>query len=555
MILQCAVLVAVWLFGAARVRALAPGGVCPAGRTYSDAVSTSELHTLAELGVKRCFFASSRGSDANAGGDEGHPLLHLPGMAGCAKSCAAIAPVAGEGFIVEGGSQYFFQGAGGAVGLPWEWRWSGTGGAPLYVGVDVTWHAGSTWTRPVLSGGNPVSRELTVVSCLHANDRTNFFTLSSETKYVIVDDFEATGGCYATPDGFVYFYTASSTHNRLTNIYAHGWTRAASCKGSGCGTSTAAFSTDNGPNVGAYNVWAWDVVDGADTAGNIASGILWNCYDIHGSVIRYIANQLCNAHTIHEVWIDHTTEPVFSGDHGNSFEENGSFTGFGPNSWYNNVVSNMNTAVGVWLNPQAAPNCEHGGCDYVFNNLIYASGPAATGNYFNIGDNLGPSGTTYIFNNTFEDPSNGSILRCNERFAYRLVAVNNRYITDGRPPNALRCRSGSFKAEQAMTHEMASQQRHGSVDKSTLPYARAPEEMMRAGAEEVGTFCSALRAAGEEAAGAACASDVAVACSYDVSTHRVGCPASVREQEAAAQHGIWGYEASAGLTPLALVRQ
>lgn len=516
--------------------AFAAGGTCPSGSNYvNPASSTTTGVTLSSLGITTCFYASSSGSDANSGTSEASPWLHLPGMSGCSNNCSSITPAAGQGFILEGGSVYYYSGSGTPVGAPWSISWNGTSTNPIYFGVDPTWYSGSSWTRPVITGNNPTTTNTTVSSCAYADDGNTFISQAA-ASYSIVDDIEITGACYAS-SGFTLFYTGSSTQNSWTRNYAHGWTRAASCSGSGCGNGPAAFMTDNGPNVGANDVWAFDVVDGSDTAGNIVSGILWNCYDVHGSVIRYVANQLCDAHTFHDNWLNNTTEPTFSGDHGNTMEENMSWTGAGANTYYNNLTSYAGTAVDWWLNPQPGLSCSQGGCDYVFNNVFYQIN--SPGNTFNIGENNGDQGPIYFFNNTFENPNNDVILTCGvSGYAAPFTAANNHYITDNSTAYAGTCSGqGTYVTERLMSHATATTDGYTASETYAYSPTSSSSPTVGAGTNET-TFCTNISSqGGPSAATSACENDTTYACSYNSTSHSVSCPARTVNNRASS--GAW----------------
>ena len=131
--------------------AWAAGGTCPAGADYGFQVPTGSRYdkTLATVGVTSCYYVSaSTGSDTYDGTQEtvsgSHgPFAHLPGMPSCTGNCASVTPAAGEGFILRGGDTW----TGSDLGV--SWSWSGTPTNPIYIGVDLTWHAGASWTRPI----------------------------------------------------------------------------------------------------------------------------------------------------------------------------------------------------------------------------------------------------------------------------------------------------------------------------------------------------------------------------------------------------------------------
>jgi len=84
------------------------------------------------------------GNDSNNGTSKTSPWQNAPGMQTCAKLCNSTTINPGDSIILRGG-------------VTWpnaSFMWNLPGGAtgnPVYVGVDQTWYAGSSWVRPVLA--------------------------------------------------------------------------------------------------------------------------------------------------------------------------------------------------------------------------------------------------------------------------------------------------------------------------------------------------------------------------------------------------------------------
>src|SRR5579863_1110508 len=87
----------------------------------------------------------SSGNDSNNGTSKTSPWQHLPGMPGCQAQCTAASPKPADQFILKGGVTW------PNSSLGWEWTWSGSAGNLIYIGVDQTWYAGSSWTRPIFN--------------------------------------------------------------------------------------------------------------------------------------------------------------------------------------------------------------------------------------------------------------------------------------------------------------------------------------------------------------------------------------------------------------------
>lgn len=504
--------------------AFAAGGSCPAGATYLNAATNAQV-TLASLGVTSCYYASASGVDTATGTDETHPWLHLPGMTGCANNCSSVSVTAGEGFIIQGGSTYHFSGRGTPVGLPWSWSHNGTSNNPIYLGVDLTWFSGSSWTRPVFTGDNSTSTSSGgVASCTHADDNENWISAASST-HIITDHLEATAFCWATGNGLSIFTAGSSNFNTWTNNYVHGWTRQSSCTGDGCAEGAVAFASDNGPDTGPgdpgwHNVYAQNVVDGPDSDNHILTAQEWQCYDIHNSVYNRYANIVCAHHLVYGSQFTNTAQPGSPiPDHGNTFEENGSVQNAGPNAFFNNIIAHNNNGVNVWLNPQV------GSTDYSFGNLVFDINNSA--NMWNVGDNNGAIGNQVIFNNTFENPENSNVMRCQpSAVTYGVKQVNNHVITNG--GSATNCgapQQTAFTTNLVQTHTTATSQGYTAGENFVYSPTLGTNSTVGAGTNEVAGFCAALTSGGNTIAGAACLADTTYACTYDATAHAVSCPA------------------------------
>src|SRR3984957_20427463 len=91
------------------------------------------------------YISKSTGSDSNTSTlaqTKSTPWAHFPGMTGCTSACAAYTPVPGDHFILKGGDTW------SAPDLGIYFQWSGTSSSRIYIGVDQTWYAGSSWVRP-----------------------------------------------------------------------------------------------------------------------------------------------------------------------------------------------------------------------------------------------------------------------------------------------------------------------------------------------------------------------------------------------------------------------
>ena len=158
----------------------------------------------------------------------------------------------------------------------------------------------------------------------------------------------------------------------------------------------AGIAGDSHDNGGQGNQLVGDVIDGSDSDLPVSASVLWDCYDVHDSIIRYASQGLVcnNMHTFHDNLIEYINESSDGQTHSNGFEFNSEWPG--NNTVYNNVVRHLSTAVSGWVNPNAT--------DYVYNNVTYDT----LGQNWDV-DTTG-GGTLNFYNNTVDDYFFGSPL-------------------------------------------------------------------------------------------------------------------------------------------------
>lgn len=370
------------------------------------------LISLASRVFASTHYIAAAGSDLNDGTTTSTPWLHAPGMADCSGNCAGYSPVAGDRFIFRGGDTWHTS-TGSPIGLPWTWNWSGSSSSAIYIGVDATWYAGASFTRPIFTMDNPA----TVASppgCSYDDSARNGITVTG--SYVTIDNFELTGKCWSGDPTGHYTVGFTGSYNKATNNYIHGWSVAAGA----ADDNHTMFAAD-----GSNSEWAYNVVDGFDsTFGAICNspmcvrssrrlatgwafgGATSHCYNINHNVIRHVGNgvQCATIDIVHDNLFEYTWNPSFGGRHGNTLETNGGTSGEAF-YFYNNMVRNAGNSVQIW--PQAAKM-------YIFNNVM--------GDTYNAGNSppdpncliLSPAGfrtgsaviTVYMYNNTFPSTCN-----------------------------------------------------------------------------------------------------------------------------------------------------
>ena len=183
----------------------------------------------------RCFYVDyASGSDANSGTSEASPWQHAPGMQGCSSGCASTTPQADDYYILKGGVTW-----PNAV-LPWVFHWSGSASHGIYIGVDPSWFAGSSWSRPILNGDG---KTIGGVSSNYSQVN-EFLDLSEGGEYVTVDDLEFTGAYWSNTSqgGNIFLNANNSLYDTVEQNYFHGWSN--SCSGSaGCDPGIAISMT------------------------------------------------------------------------------------------------------------------------------------------------------------------------------------------------------------------------------------------------------------------------------------------------------------------------
>jgi hypothetical protein len=357
------------------------------------------------------FYIAASGSDSNNGTSKTTPWQHAPGMNGCSANCAANTPQPGDRFIFRGGDVW--HAANSPVTLGMTWSWSGNSSNQIYVGVDQTWFSGSSWTRPVFNGDNNPSTS-SQGSCAH-NANGAMVWLKS-VNYVIFDNFEFTGMCWQGVPSFGQAVYIGFQGNNITisNNYFHGWTHTSNDGGMAMQGATQATAGQGNQLVG-------NVVDGFDTDTQSLYAIYGDCYDVHNSVFRNLANgPVCNnMHTFHDNLVEKINNSFDPAMHSNAFEFNGEWNG--NNSLYNNLVRHIQSAVNIWTSPSGSFS------DYYYNNVVYDISGGNSGNYWVLSQG---SGAVYYYNNTFQTGSAVVVRVCCSGFTGTANFTNNQFITD-----------------------------------------------------------------------------------------------------------------------------
>jgi hypothetical protein len=239
------------------------------------------------------------GSDTNNGTSKTTAWKHSPGMTGCANSCSAKTPAAGDRFIFKGGVIW------PSAAMALVANNSGSNGNPIYYGVDTTWFTGSnagianvngtlvTWVsgnafqhNGSWDGGsitiNGVNYTIAAVRSPYALSLTSSAGSQTKASYSnslfvrpVFDSENLKGGGFATGSGVSYItldsieikntiirtngggdatiFIGGATNGNivLQNLDVHSWQR---CLGSGNPTTacSAAMNDNSGSNGGIY---------------------------------------------------------------------------------------------------------------------------------------------------------------------------------------------------------------------------------------------------------------------------------------------------------------
>ena len=170
----------------------------------------------------------SAGSDSNDGQSKSTPWKYAPGMNNCTAICASTTPQAGDRVILKGGVTWQND------AFSWQPPSNGTSTNPAYYGVDTSWYAGSSWSRPIFNLGNaPPSDNLYRIILLVSSN-------------LILDNFEITNiaALHSPGNGQTAVFDwggGSESYVTVQNMYIHGWIQ--QYFSAGTGDLTAGSST------------------------------------------------------------------------------------------------------------------------------------------------------------------------------------------------------------------------------------------------------------------------------------------------------------------------
>lgn len=463
---------------------------------------------LAECAMATTYYIAANGSDANSGTSKSSPWLHAPGMQGCSGTCAATTPRAGDQFILRGGDVW----NPSANGTYWNLSpWNGSSSSYIQVGgLDQTWYAGNSWTRPIINGRGTFAG-----------------TMVNGGGYMEIAFLELTG--LNNPDGnsngYQYINAAQSGPERIHDNYIHGWSHAVGVHDGLTAINCNGVQAFNNP---VYN----NVVDGSDTSKDslvalYAGGM--NCGTVYQNYFAWVQSGL-NAYwyTLHDNTFYMTSVQPYSGSgaHNNAAENNGDPS---YSMTYNNVFVGMPTGGGIGLD--IMPNKGQSVPSYSFNNVV-ADGMAAANT--NVCGWVGAGNCIYLHNTIECGPDPNGWGGGNPNQACTVVYsgtggnwasfVNNHFISTGGVN--ISCQHGSCSITSTPNPNLASQPDSGGYS-LTQKYVFSPtaSNSITVGASSNdSSYCSAI-SSHDASAGAACMKDTTYGVAYDTATHTVSFPA------------------------------
>jgi hypothetical protein len=507
--------------------AFAAGGACPA--TWNSINPNGASVSIASYaGISSCYYISSaNGSDSaydgtseTVSGTHG-PFAHLPGMANCTSNCAAVAPAAGEGFVLRGGDSW----TSGSFQLNWTWGGS-SASSQIYIGVDPSWYnssCGSSWCRPIWN--------------LSGSPTTNVWVASGSVSYWWLDNVEIKGMCNSANG----VYALGAANIRASQLYFHGWTH--------CGSSNNVGFFSQG---GAGAVADHNVIDGSDSSKNT-----FNAFYSYWSIVKYnfiqyvVSGLIGTSDEVHDNWIQNTVTSA-DGDHCNGFFM------FGPESHsyqllYNNVVG-MGTGcpggVQTWMDGNGSPVATNVG--YFFGNVIYNT---SGGNLVNIGNHgAGNYGTYYVFNNTVDGTNGGCGGTLPSGTVFSIYDQNNYYIACSylplSPPGGTvigPCNNGSGTGCNDIVQTLAAANAQGYSSSESAPYSPIPSctpstcVTLQTGGNLTSAVCSRLSSLNTDAYNA-CQAGGTAGVIYNSTTHTVTNPNATANARASAWNlGVYQY--------------
>jgi hypothetical protein len=337
-------------------------------------------------------------ADTNNGTSKTTAWAHSPGMATCTNTCAGVTLGHGDSVIFRGGDSW----TNANFPITWNSSWSGTASTTsygcagtncIYFGVDKTWFAGGSWSRPIFDGQG---------SFAGANNQ--FLNIPSGAHFLIIDNIEWTGFIEKNADGTachnVYICNQSTLNTEIKNNYFHGWSHQASptADDGACIYGSTQTSPNDNANSSVHDNW----IDGTDTSQDMMDFMHGGPWLIYNNYATKITNGLVG----NNKWAYNNTFVNFvisldAGKHMNGIENTG---GNGPGVYFNNVIAGMPNGASPFFHTPV-----DGAHDANFNNLLYNNGANQPVQIDNSNLVTGTGSGIYVFNTTCQVPAANSV--------------------------------------------------------------------------------------------------------------------------------------------------
>jgi len=360
-------------------------------------------------------FAS--GSDINNGLSRDRAWQYAPGMDHCSFNCALIGLQPGDKVIFKGGVEW------DVSGFPMVVSSSGASGNPIYYGVDQTWFAGNTWTRPVFDLNNSIWSVAPI--------------LVSSANFVTFDNLEIEN---EEVDNTISWPPRSSiavdggSNITIQNCYIHGWSIQNPGSGSDYYPSGGIAFYDGSAGGVVKNC----VLDGSPS-GNSGAGI-YGGTSIQQNVVENVPNGIVVTDPSAEV----SGNQVFNiSDSSDPAMGSFSMLVYSSSSVFNNIVHDLAPdAFAIYLDSGSEPA---GITQYIYNNLVWNVGdhsPIAVASDATVPSNQ------FIYNNTFlGGASVGCVTVAPNYFPPTSLTVQNNHCISDLPSSQAWCwnnAGGSF---------------------------------------------------------------------------------------------------------------
>ena len=453
----------------------------------------------------------SSGNDGNTGTSKSTPWQRLPGMQGVGGNAAAHNPVPGDNFILKGGVTW----PANNFGMQMVYTGSSSSSSPvgcvgpgcIYIGVDQSWYAGGSWTRPIFDGGG------TQAAAYPGGLPSAVVDLYG--GYFILDNIEfAHWAQTSNSPGSPSIVSMRGTHEETKNSYFHGWSHSGSASqdnmqlfggGASCPPDMTESIHDN-------------VADGSDTSGDMiefahpGAGYIYNNYiaNVHNGVVGSATYVFQNTF-LHVNWSFDTTS------HGNVIESTGCQL-----IAYNNYSSDANGGASIFNTPH------DGMVDYDFNNVFDAQ-QNQTIQIDGNGLSSGAGSGIYVFNNTLQSPSGTPFPLIDgptRGGTLPFMIVYNNYLIGDNPTVNFATNVSNKTQSNNIGQSNATASSKGFLLGSIFPFLSAAGATVGTGtsASTMAPICASIPSGPVDAASTACMSDSTVGVGYNTSTHSVIVP-------------------------------